>query len=360
MSTPLNDIEQKVFSGRRVTREEAIQLMESNDILALGRMANHIRQQKVGDKAYFTNNLNINPTNICEHRCELCAFSRDEGQDGAYLLTLEQIEEKIKAVLQQYGTLFEAHIVSGLYDKLPFSYYTDMLRRIKAINAGIHIQAFTAVELDYFSRIYHLPLKTVLSELQAAGLGSIPGGGAEVFSDRVREKICNKKISGQRWLDVHELVHQLGMHSNATLLYGHVETLVERVDHLLALRDLQDKTNGFLAFVPLAFHPGNTAIQPTSRSTTGFDDIKVLAVARIVLDNFSHIKALWTYTGLKMAQISLEFGVDDLGGISLEEKIVHAAGARTAVSVEREELIRTIRDAGRTPIEVDSIYQARN
>jgi len=347
-------IEEKVLAGKRLNREDGLKLIASSDLLSLGSLADIVRKRKVGDKSYFNSNLNINYTNICIFRCPLCAFSKD--LEEGYLFSLEEIEEKVYQGLRL--EIKEFHIVGGLHPHLSFEYFKEMLKRIKKIDAEIFIQAFTAVEIDHFSKNSGLSIEEVLKKLKEAGLDSIPGGGAEVFSPRVRQIISPKKISGNRWLEVMKKAHFLGIKSNATMLYGHVETKEEQVDHLLALRDLQDKTKGFLAFVPLAFHPKNTSLS-SCRGTDGFDDLRIFAVSRILLDNFDHIKGLWMYLGEKLAEVALCFGVDDIGGTGLEEKIVHAAGALTPTEISKKRLVRIIENAKRIPQEVDSLYRER-
>ncbi|MFZ5646751.1 MAG: aminofutalosine synthase MqnE, partial [Bacillota bacterium] len=328
---------------------------KTGDLLALGRMADLVRQRKHGDRVYFILNRHINHTNICVNRCKFCAFGRDETDPGAYTLTLDEIEEK--ALDYRNRGITEIHIVGGLHEKLGLDYYTEMLKRVRRALPGVIIQSFTAVEVDYLARSHNMTAGEVLSQLKEAGLDSLPGGGAEVFSPRVRELICPNKISGQRWLEVHEAAHRLGMRTNATILYGHVETPEERIDHLIRLRDLQDRTGGFLAFIPLAFHPRNTRLEQPGRSgTTGYDDLKMLAVSRLMLDNFDHIKAFWIMIGPKIAQVSLSFGVNDLDGTVEEEKIVHDAGAETDQRLPREEIVRMIKAAGRIPVERDTLY----
>lgn len=358
----LNDIEDKVTSGERLNREDGIRLLESPDLLSLGRMADLVRRRKAGDAAYYSTSLNINPTNICVNRCPLCAFSRDAQDKDAYRFTLEDVEKKVREFA--YNGLDEVHIVGGLYPELRLSYFEEMLERIKNIRKDLHIQAFTAVEIDYLAQQEDVPAEEVLRRLKNAGLGTIPGGGAEIFSERVRREICPKKISGRRWLEVMRAAHRLGIKTNATMLYGHIETREEIIDHLLSLRSLQDETRlnnggqaggGFLAFVPLAFHPQNTAF-PDLPGPGGYDDLKIFAVARLMLDNFDHIRGLWMYLGVKMAEVALSFGVDDLGSTSLEERIVHSAGAKAPAHSGPETLVRIIRQAGRVPMRADSSY----
>jgi aminodeoxyfutalosine synthase len=345
----LSNIKEKVLASERLSREEGIALMTSNDLLAFGELADIVRKRKVGNFAYFNLNFNINYTNICICRCPLCAFSRD--MDNGYLLSLDEIEQKV-----YYGLdlgIKEFHIVGGLHPKLDLSYYEEMLQRIKKIDKSIFLQAFTATEIDYISKT--LGLEETLKRLKEAGLDSIPGGGAEIFSERVRSVICPNKISDKRWLEVMEAAHRLGLKSNATMLYGHIETQEERVDHILQLRELQDRTRGFSAFVPLSFHPQNTKI--SCLGSSGMDDLRVFAVARLLLDNFSHIKGLWMYLGEKMTEIALSFGVDDIGGTGFEEKIVSSAGAEISSEISKERLTRMIKNVGRMPMEVNSAYK---
>ncbi len=351
----LEDLEKKVKAGERLGFEDGVRLLKSADLLALGRMADLVRRRKHGDRVYFILNRHINHTNVCVNRCHFCAFGRDEGDPGAYTLTPEEVEKK--AVEYRGRKITEIHIVGGLNEKLGLDYYKEMLRRVRRALPGVIIQSFTAVEVDYLARSHNMPVDEVLSELKEAGLDSLPGGGAEVFSPRVRQLICPKKISGDRWLEVHEAAHRLGMRTNATILYGHIETPEERIDHLIRLRELQDRTGGFLAFIPLAFHPKNTRLdRPGKSGTTGYDDLKMLAVARLMLDNFDHVKAFWIMIGPKLAQVSLSFGVNDLDGTVEEEKIVHDAGAETGQRLPREEIVRLIRAAGRIPVERDTLY----
>lgn len=352
-NTGLETIAIKVERDERLDFEDGVKLFSSYDLLGIGKLAAHVKKKKVGDKVFFVNNRHINQTNICVCRCKFCAFSRDEGDADAYTLSLDQIIEKAGASL--HNGITELHIVGGLNPKVSYDFYLKMLRELCGTFPDVHIQAFTAVEVDYFAKITGKDLKTVLKELKEAGLGSLPGGGAEVFSSRVRGLVCPNKISGERWLEVMRSAHEIGMKSNATMLYGHVETVEDRVDHLLRLRELQDETGGFQAFIPLAFHPKNTGLEDTPL-TTGFDDLKMLAISRLMLDNFDHIKAFWIMLGLKLAQISLEFGVDDMDGTVVEEKITHSAGAETEESITKDELIRLIREAGGVPVERDTLY----
>lgn len=354
-NSDLQDIVDKVISGRRLNREEGVRLFKTKDLLTVGYLADLVRRRKHGDRVYFVVNRHINQTNVCINRCRFCAFSKDPGAPGSYTLTLDEIVEQARRSWTQ--GISEVHIVGGLHPDLDLEYYLEMMRRLREALPGVVIQALTAVEVEYLAQRHQMTVEDVLLALHQAGLDSLPGGGAEVFSPRVRELLCPKKISGERWLYVHETAHRLGIRTNATMLYGHVETPEERVDHLLALRELQDRTGGFLAFIPLAFHPRHTELEGVVPDrTTGYDDLKMLAVSRLMLDNFDHIKAFWVMIGEKMSQVALSFGVDDFDGTVVEERITHAAGAETAQSMARRELVRQIRAAGRRPVERDTLY----
>lgn len=349
----LNGIAEKVEKGIRLSKEDALTLMNSNDILTLGQLANKVREKKIGNYAYFNVNRHINLTNICVSRCKFCAFSRDKGDHDAYTMTIDDVLDIARSA-RDIG-ITEFHIVSGLHPDLPFDYYLEVISRLKNIMPEVHIQAFTAVEIDYFAKISNLTIKKVLIRLKEAGLGSLPGGGAEILNHRVRESVCSKKATAEEWLNVMRAAHNLGLKSNATMLYGHIENPEERIDHLLTLRALQDETGGFQSFIPLPFHPQNTQL-PDFKKPTAFENLKMLAVSRLVLDNFPHVKAFWIMLGLKVAQLSLLYGVDDLDGTVVEEKITHAAGAETDQSISREELLNLICAAGRMPVERDTLY----
>lgn len=348
----LAKIQKKVLSGRRLTREDGLTLFRSTDLLALGRMASRVAREKNGTNVYFVQNRHINPTNICVNRCRFCAFSRSKGEPGAYEMSIKDILARARSAGKNVR---EFHIVSGLHPDLPFAWYLDMLRALKQEFPSVHLKAFTAVEIDYLAKLSGSGITDTLRKLREAGLGSLPGGGAEIFNTAVRNTLCAEKISGERWLEVMEAAHGIGLRSNATMLYGHIESGEDRIDHLLKLRDLQDRTGGFQAFIPLSFHSPNTEIRK-SAYTTGFDDLRTLAVSRLVLDNFDHIKAYWVMLGEKIAQVSLNFGVDDLDGTVVEEKITKAAGGTTDGSMTREELVRLIKLADRTPVERDTVY----
>ena len=347
-----NHIKNKILPDRRPSAEAGMALSDASYLLALGRMAEPVARKKNGNKVHFIRNMHINPTNICVNRCKFCAFSRSKGEPGAYEMSIEDILARARGA--EKGVR-EFHIVSGLHPDLPFEWYLDLLRTLKAEFPKIHLKAFTAVEIDYLSKISGLDLTDTLMKLREAGLGSLPGGGAEIFNSGVRTTLCAEKISGQRWLEVIEAAHNMGLKSNATMLYGHIETYEHRIDHLVKLRDLQDRTGGFQAFIPLSFHSRNTEIRKSSY-TTGFDDLKTLAVSRLMLDNFDHIKAYWVMLGEKIAQVSLSFGVDDLDGTVVEERITRAAGGTTDGSMTKEDIVHLIKQAGRTPVERDTLY----
>jgi aminodeoxyfutalosine synthase len=349
----LSDIHQKVLDEKRLSIEDGLRLYQSNDILALGYLANIVRNRLNGDKTYFIYNQHINYSNICTNLCKFCAFGKDKESDQAYEMSVEEVKEKVRARLDEPIT--EIHMVGGIHPDLPFQYYLDILKGIKEVRPEVHIQAFTCVEIAHLAELAQKPIDTTLKILREAGLGSIPGGGAEVFSPRIRQLTCEKKLSGVDWLEIAKTAHRVGLHTNATMLYGHIETNEERLEHLDALRCAQDETNGFLAFIPLAFHPKNTEMSDIS-STTGMDDLKNMAVARLMLDNFPHIKAYWIMLGPKMAQVALSFGADDMDGTVKEEVITHMAGAETDQAIGSNTLIRLIKEAGRKPLERDTLY----
>jgi aminodeoxyfutalosine synthase len=349
----LEDLYDKVKNRKRLSFEDGLRLYRSNSLLVLGSMANMVRERKNGNKAYYIYNQHINYSNICINLCRFCAFGKEREDHAAYEMTIEEITEKVRERIDE--PISEVHIVGGLNPNLSYNYYLEMLKEIKKIRPSIHIQAFTVVEIDHLARIAKKSVETVLEDLKEAGLGSIPGGGAEIFSARIREKLCPNKLSPEGWLNTAKIAHKSGLRSNATMLYGHIETYEERVDHLMALRDAQDETGGFLTFIPLAFHSWNTGLESLS-PTTGFEDLKNIAVARLMLDNFDHIKAYWVMIGPKLAQIALSFGADDIDGTVMEEKITHMAGGETSQALTRKELRQFIREAGREPVERDTLY----
>ncbi len=349
----LGHVWEKVAVGQRLSGDDARDLLVCSDLIAVGALADHVRRRAVGDDVFFIANRHINHTNVCRNRCLFCAFSHDDGDADAFTLSVDQVVEKARETLT--GGITEIHIVGGEHPDLPFDYYLDMMRGLKELAPDVHIQAFTASEVAHLAKVSGLGVPETLTQLKDAGLGSLPGGGAEVFSGRVRDLICERKISGDEWLAVMRAAHGVGLKSNATMLYGHIETPDELADHMVRLRELQDETGGFNAFIPLSFQPANTGLSELP-GPTGFDDLKVLAVGRLVLDNFRHIKAFWINVGLKLAQVSLSFGVNDLDGTVVEEKISHAAGVDTGQELSRAELVRVIRGAGRVPVERDTLY----
>jgi aminodeoxyfutalosine synthase len=352
--TTFQTISAKVHAAQRITADEALFLFNSNDLLGIGELAALVNERKNGRDVYFNVNRHINPTNVCVNRCAFCAFSRTAGEDGAYTLALDEICRKAGEAAEEGAT--EVHIVGGLHPNLAFEFYEEALRAIHRTAPSLHIKAFTAVEIEYFSRIADLTIEQVLERLISAGLGSMPGGGAEILVEEVRQKICPEKISGARWLEIIRLAHCAGLKSNATMLYGHVESAADRVAHLEMLRDLQDETGGFQAFIPLAFQTENSDLKLDIKGTSGLDDLKTLAIARIFLDNFDHIKAYWVMLGEKIAQVSLAFGVNDLDGTVVEEKIGHDAGAKSPQALTKEGIIRLISKAGKIPVERDTLY----
>jgi aminodeoxyfutalosine synthase len=325
----LADILEKVQDGERISIDDGIRLFQSPNLLAVGYLANIVRERKNSNNAYFIYNQHINYSNICTNLCKFCAFGKEKDSDLAYEMTVEDVRQKVRERLSEPIT--EIHMVGGIHPDLPYSYYTDLLKVIKEERPDVHIQAFTCVEIAHLAEISGLGIARVIEDLKKEGLGSIPGGGAEVFSPRIRELTCEKKLSGSGWIDVAKTAHKVGLHTNATMLYGHIESLEERLEHLDMLRKAQDETNGFLAFIPLSFHPKNTELANMSKfsRTSGVDDLKNIAVARCFLDNFPHIKAYWVMIGQKLSQIALSYGADDVDGTVKEEIITHMAGSRT-------------------------------
>jgi aminodeoxyfutalosine synthase len=350
----LKPIAGKVLGGERLGTDDGITLYRSPDLLAVGWLANYIREKRHGNVTYFNVNRHINPTNVCVAHCRLCAFGRDPNAPGAYTFALEEIYQRAEQGVREGATEF--HIVGGLHPDLTFDHYLELIRGLKQRCPAVHVKAFTMVEVHYFARIAKLSIEETLRKMKEAGVDSCPGGGAEIFHPRVRKIICDHKTSGQMWLSTAKKAHEAGLHSNATMLYGHVETEEERVDHLVKLRELQDQTHGFVAFIPLAFHPDNTALSHIPKPT-GYADLRNIAVSRLLLDNFDHIKAYWIMLTPSIAQIALRFGANDLDGTVVEEKIYHDAGARTSEFTPRAELERLIRAAGRVPVERDTLYR---
>jgi aminodeoxyfutalosine synthase len=350
----LADIHEKVVAGRRLSREDGLRLFESQDLLTIGFLANLVRQRLHGQQTYWVYNQHINYSNICINGCRFCAFSRSLGEEGGFSLTVDQIAHKVRERLHEPIT--EIHVVGGCHPDLPFSYYLDLVRTIKEMRPEATVKAFTAVEVAHLAQKEGITIAEVLLALKEAGVKALPGGGAEVFSNRVRQLLCPEKLSSNGWLEVAKEAHQLGMRSNATLLYGHLETAAERVDHILALRKAQDETGGFITFIPLAFQSANITISDL-QPRTGFADLKTIALSRLLLDNFAHIKAYWIMLGVKMAQVALYFGADDLDGTVMEERIGHMAGASSAEALTSEELQTLIRAAGYEPVQRDTFFR---
>lgn len=349
-----DEIKRKISNGESINRDEAVALFYSENIHQLGELAEQVSERINSNRVYFIVNRHINPTNICINRCKFCAFSRSKGEKDAYEMSIEDVIAQLRETEQKMGYISEVHIVSGLHPDWKFEYYLEMLSRIKKEFPAIGIKAFTAVEIDYFARKSGLTIEETLLKLKEAGLDIMPGGGAEIFNPEVRNKICPEKISGARWLEIIKTAHRLGIKTNATMLYGHLESYEDRVDHLLKLREIQDETGGFLAFIPLSYQPENTDIKVPYPS--GIDDLKTIAISRIVLDNIPHIKAYWIMLGEKLAQLALLFGADCLEGTVIEEKIAHSAGARSKKGNTLEELVHLIRETGKVPVERDSFY----
>ena len=352
----LGDIRDKVMAGGRLDEAEALRLFEARDLAAVGALANHVREARHGDLTFYNRNVHLNPTNVCVASCKFCSFARpdDKHASEGYTMSLDQAVEHVLS--KRPLGITEVHIVSGLHPDLPWDYYLETVRRLRQAWPELHIKAYTAVELHFFAQKFGKTHEQVLRELVAAGLTTIPGGGAEIFAPRVRRKVCDDKATADEWLAVHRAAHELGVRSNATMLYGHIETLAERVDHMARLRALQDDTGGFQVFIPLAFHPEHNMIGKAFPGPTGYDGLRTYAVARLFLDNFDHVKAYWVSLGERLAQASLSFGVDDVDGTVLEERIYHMAGARTPQALSEAQLHRLIRAAGRVPAERDSLY----
>jgi len=358
LTSELLPIWEKVERGERLGFADGLTLLTTSDLLGLGFMADRVRCRLHGDRAYFIVNAHLNHTNVCALNCKFCAFAVKPGHPRAYTLSLEEIAEKLRP-LQGRG-IREVHITGGINPKLSFSYYTDMLRLVKEILPDVHVQAFTAVEIDYMSRLFRMDVSEVLARLQEAGLGSLLGGGAEVFDPEVRLAIAGHKTDAERWLEIHRIAHGMGIRSNASILYGTIERPEHVVDHLLRLRELQDETGGFDAFFGFAFHPENTPLareRAFPRETSGMYDLRILATARLLLDNFAHIRVFWMMTGLKLAQVALYFGADDIDGTVIEEHIIHDAGSEAPQGLTKEELIALLREAGRVPVERDTLYR---
>jgi aminodeoxyfutalosine synthase len=349
MASVLERVAQNVQARERLTRKDALELFEAADVIRLGRLADEAKRARWGDRAHFVINRQINPSNVCVLSCRFCDFATKRGRPNAYEMTIQEVLERCSPQLR------EVHIVGGLHPDWPWSFYLDMFRQIQANFPQIQIKAWTAVEIDYFSKKFRLSVEEVLRQFQAVGLVALPGGGAEVFSERVRKALFPFKLGAPRWLEIHRIAHRLGIPTNSTLLYGHMETHEERVDHMLKLRALQDETQGFMSFIPLAYQPGKT--QVVSRQASAIEDLKTIAIARLLLDNIPHIKAYWVTMGEEIASVALHFGADDLDGTIGEERIMHAAEAASPASLTRDRLVELIRESGCTPVERDALYR---
>ena len=353
----LGSIREKVEAGERLDFEDGLALLETDDVLALGELADVARRVRGGgDEVYFVQNLYLNQTNVCRVKCKFCAFAATRKQPHAYTIASDELVED--ALRQRERTAFtEIHMVNGENPHVDFSFYVDTVRELKRAMPDVHLKLYTASEIHHMTTLSGLTHEQVLRELKGAGLGSLPGGGAEVFAERVRRLVAPGKEHPDVWFHVHDTAHRLGIPTHCTMLYGHVETYEERVDHLLRLREQQDRTGGFLAFIPLAFHPENTVFERRGwRHTTGADDLKMLAVSRLLLDNVPNVKAYWIMMGMPLAAVALHFGANDVQGTVVREQIFHAAGARTETEQKVEELVRFVREAGRIPVQRDTLY----
>lgn len=340
----------KVRRGERLTKEDGLALYATYDVIGLGRMANEVARAKSGDSVYFVLNQKFEPTNICVLSCKFCDFAVKKGSPEAY----EQSIDEMLAMLNP--DIREVHITMGLHPDWEWRHYVDMVRRIKENYSAVDVKAFTAVEIDFFAKKFKKTHEEVLSELKAAGLKTMPGGGAEVFSERVRKLIFNQKIGAKTWFEVHRKAHRMGIQSNVTMLYGHVETIEERIEHMIKVREAQDETGGFFTFIPLAFQPGDTGIKARNNFTSAIDDLKTIAVSRLMLDNVPHIKAYWVMLTAEVAAIALNFGADDMDGTVGYERIAHDAGATSPMQLQKEKIISIIHEAGKTPVERDVWY----
>ncbi|QWR76409.1 aminofutalosine synthase MqnE [Candidatus Magnetomonas plexicatena] len=348
----ISRIQEKVSAGVRLTQEECLFLFESDDIFTLGQLADFKSKQIHCDKVYYSRNHHVNPTNLCVNRCKFCSFSRSTGDEGGFEHTVSDIINMLKHSDDPFR---ELHIVGGLHPKWPFDYYVNLLSQIKLNFPHVYIKAFTAVEIDYMSKLSGLTIEQTLQILKNAGLDMLPGGGAEIFAGSVRNALCPEKISAEAWLHIHQIAHSLGIKSNATMLYGHIESFEDRVSHLTELRDLQDKTHGFFAFIPLSYQP-NGRVSGT-RFHSAIDDLKTIAISRLYLDNFPHIKAYWIMLGEKLTQVALLFGANDIDGTVIQEKIAHSAGAKSAEKLTVAEIENLIRKAGKIPVERTALYE---
>ena len=348
-------IREKVETGTRLTFEDGVYLDKNADLFTLGELANLVRERKNGHVTYYNVNEHLNPTNVCVYRCTFCAFRADLKSPKGYVMSDEQILARAREAHERGCT--ELHVVGGLHHQKPYEWYRDIIRIIHDAHPELHLKAWTAVEWDWFARLTKRPVRELLEDMKSVGLGSLPGGGAEIFHPEVRDRICEHKADAGQWINTHREAHRLGLRSNATMLYGHVETAEHRIDHLLRLRDLQDETGGFQTFIPLAFHPDNNPLGQGLQKPSGLTDLKVMAVSRLMLDNFDHVKAYWQMLGVKVAQVAQSYGADDLDGTVVHERIYHDAGAETPQELTVAEIRRLIEEAGRVPVERDTLYR---
>lgn len=353
MTADLARIREKVTAGERLTFADGMALEQSADLFTLGELANLVRERKNGNVAYYNVNTHLNPTNVCVYRCQFCAFRADLKSPKGYVMSDEQIIERGRQAVARGAT--ELHVVGGLHHQKPYDWYVNIIRILHQTSPTLHLKAWTAVEWDWFQRLTKRPVTELLQEMRDAGLGSLPGGGAEIFNPEVRSVLCEHKADADEWIKIHRAAHQIGLRSNATMLYGSIEKPEHRIEHLLKLRELQDETGGFQTFIPLAFHPDNTKLSHIPKPS-GLMDLKVMAISRLMLDNFAHIKAYWVMLGIKTAQVALSFGADDLDGTVVHEKIYHDAGSDSPQELTVAELRRLIAEAGREPKERDTLY----
>jgi aminodeoxyfutalosine synthase len=347
------EVRDKVEAGWRLSFDDGLFLDREADLFTLGELANHVRERKNGNVTYYNVNEHLNPTNVCVYRCTFCAFRADLKSARGYVMTDDQIVQRAREAHERGCT--ELHIVGGLHHQMPYEWYRDIIRLIHDAYPDLHLKAWTAVEWDWFSRLTGRPTRELLAEMKEVGLGSLPGGGAEIFHPEVRSKICEHKADAEEWLRIHREAHELGLRSNATMLYGHIEKPEHRIDHLIRLRQLQDQTGGFQTFIPLAFHPENTRLSHIAKPS-GLTDLRVMALSRLMLDNFPHIKAYWVMLGIQTAQVALSYGADDLDGTVVHEKIYHDAGSDSPQELSIAQIRRLIEEAGRTPVERDTLY----
>lgn len=354
LDTPMQTIADKVEAGERLTFEDGVFLDESADLHTLGYLANKVRERKNGNFAFYNTNIHLNPTNVCVYRCRFCAFRADLKDEKAYTFDEKMVQDR--ALEGRAAGATEIHVVGGLHHQKKFDWYLDVVRTIHETTPEIHIKAWTPVEISWFARITKKPIRWVMEQLVEVGLGSMPGGGAEIFDPEVRTQLCEHKADGAVWFDVHKTAHELGLRSNATMLYGHIEEAKHRVDHMVQLRNLQDETGGFQTFIPLAFHPDNTELNHLAKPD-GLFDLRMIALGRLMMDNFDHVKAYWIMLGEQTAQMALGYGADDIDGTVVHELIYHDAGAETPEGKTVDQLHHLIREAGREPVERDTLYR---